>query len=97
MNALLVALFQSFPFVVVIVAAVLFVLYAGVTLGKPRFLVYPYLALLFTITGSTFGLLEATSPSIWGRGSGVLYFSLVLWLLLAASVWARLSIALAKR
>lgn len=96
MNALLVALFQSFPFVVVIAAAALFVVYAGVTLGKPRFLVYPYLALLFTITGSTFGLLEATSPSIWGRGSGVLYFSFILWLLLAASVWARLSMALAK-
>jgi hypothetical protein len=96
MNNVLAGLFQAFPFLAVIGLAAIFVLYAGATIAMPRFLVYPYLAILFTVTGSTFGLQEAVSPSIYSRGAGVLYFSFLMWLLLAATIWAKVSASLSR-
>ncbi len=96
MNTAIGALFTAFPFIVVILAASALVLFAVTSLAKPRLLAYPYLAVLFMSTGTAFGRLDAVAPSIFSRGSGVLYFSLILWLLLAAYIWSRFSAAFTR-
>lgn len=89
-------LFASLPIIVVLIVSTVFVVYAGVTLSKPRFVVYPYLVILLTVSGTTFGLKEAVAPSIWGRGSGLLYAPLIMWLLLGAFLWMRFTLVFAR-
>ncbi len=97
MNSIIGIVFTTIPFLVVVLMSLAFVGYAGATLAWPRFLLYPYLGIFFWISSSNFGRLEAVAPSIFSRGSGVLYFSLLLWLLLAAMLWAQLSAAFERR
>lgn len=88
--------FATLPYLVAIVASILFVLYVGITLSKPRYLLYPYLLVLFFITGSSYGRLEAVAPSLYSRGAGVLYFPVLLWLLFAAMLWSMVSVSFEK-
>lgn len=92
MDYLLITIYTSLPFIVVVLLAVLAV--AGIGLGAvwPRFLVYPYLAIYFWMNSTTYGSLSIwSSPGVYTRGSGVLYFSLILWYVLGAWCCARVS------
>lgn len=84
------------PFLVVLIAALAAVCYAGITLAAPRLLIYPYLGVLFWVTGNSYGRMDAVAPSLYSRGSGVLYFPALLWLLLAAMLWSLCSASFAK-
>ena len=96
MNEVIVAIFQTIPFMIVIMMAALCALYAGATIVWPRWLVYPYLALILTVTGNSYGIKELVTISVYSRGSGVLYFSATLWLVFIAYLWARFSTAFSK-
>jgi hypothetical protein len=83
---------NTLPFLAVLVLAVLAV--AGIALGlvAPRWLVYPYLAVFFWINSTSYGSLSVfASSSVYARGSGLLYFGLVLWYVLGAWCCARVS------
>jgi hypothetical protein len=55
----------------------------GFSLARPRWLTAGYLGLLLLFGMVAYGALEQQStPPIWSRGSGYLYFSLVMWGLL---------------
>lgn len=92
----LAVVFSSLPFIAAILFSLLFLAYAGITLSKQRFVLYPYLILLLTISGTTFGMKEAVAPSIYGRGSGVLYAPFLMWLLLGAFIWMRFTLVFAR-
>ena len=91
MSGTLEAFLVSVPFVLVIALAGLLIAFAGIGLAQPRFLLYPYLALLFTFSGATFGRVDPVALSVYSRGAGMLIFPLVMWLLLAATLWMWLS------
>lgn len=91
MNTLLLYFFTTLPVLLVIGLSIAAVILAGLSLAYPRILVYPYLTVLFWVTGSSYGRLDAVAPSIYSRGSGVLFFSAILWLMLGAYLWAKLS------
>ena len=76
----------------VLALALLAVLAIGVGMVQPRFLVYPYLAIFFLMNSTSYGNLSIYSSSgIYSRGSGLLYFSLLLWCMLGAWCCARIS------
>jgi len=86
------AFFASLPFVVVVLLALLGVLAAGLGLVWPRLLVYPYLCVFFWITSTTYGSLAVfVTPGVYSRGSGLLFFPLVLWTMLGAWCCARVA------
>jgi len=88
--------YTVFPFVVIIIIALVVIVLAGLSLARPRMLLYPYLGIIFFVTGNSYGRLEAAASSIYSRGSGVLYFSFMLWLLFALMLWAKFSLALGR-
>ena len=91
-DSLLQAFFASLPFVVVVLLAVLAVLAAGLGLVWPRLLVYPYLCVFFWITSTNYGSLAVfVTPGVYSRGSGLLLFPLVLWMMLGAWCCARVA------
>ena len=48
----------------------------AVSVVRPEWLTYGYMAILLSFSVSSFGSLDApSSPVIWSRGSGQLYFS----------------------
>jgi hypothetical protein len=92
MDTYLPYLFMSLPFIVVLLLAVLSVVGIGVGLVLPRFLVYPYLAIFFFFNSTSYGSLALMAgPGIYTRGSGLLYFALVLWYMLGAWCCAKVS------
>ena len=85
-------LFASLPFVVVVLLALAAVLAAGLGLVWPRLLVYPYLCAFFWITSTSYGSLAVfVTPGFYSRGSGLLLFPLVLWIMLGAWCCARVA------
>jgi hypothetical protein len=85
-------IFTALPFAVVLLLALLSVVGIGVGLVKPRFLVYPYLAVFFLCNSSNYGNLSMFSTSgIYSRGSGLLLFGLVLWYMAGAWCCARVA------
>ena len=91
MQTFLLYFYTSLPFIAVAVLALLSVAGAGVGMVWPRFLVYIYLAVFFFKNSTSYGALAASSPGIYARGSGLLFFPLLLWCMLAAWLCARLS------
>jgi hypothetical protein len=92
LDSILQAVFTTLPFVVVVLLALLAVLAAGLGLVWPRLLVYPYLCAFFWITSTTYGSLAVfVTPGLYSRGSGKLYFPVVLWAMLGAWCCARVS------
>jgi hypothetical protein len=92
MDAWLQYLYLSLPFVVVAAVALLSVVGMGIGVVWPRFLVYPYLAIFFWTNSTSYGSTAVfATPGVYVRGSGLLYFSLVLWYILGAWCCARLS------
>ena len=85
--------YTSLPFIVVLALAALSVVAIGVGLAAPRLMVYPYLAIFFLFNSTKYGNLAVISygGGIYSRGSGLLYFALLLWCMLAAWCCARIS------
>jgi hypothetical protein len=97
MNPILEYLFTALPFIVVAALALMSVVGIGVGLVQPRMLVYPYLVVLFMFNSSNYGSLSIiASASIYTRGSGLLYFPLLLWYLLGAWCCARVAAGFAR-
>lgn len=96
MNTLLYVFYVSIPYAVVVFAALLLSFYAVMTLSRPRYLVYPYLAILFTVSANVYGVVGPIFKSVYSLASGKLYFALILWILLVAYLWSRLSAAFAR-
>lgn len=92
MYELLPYIYTSVPYVVVATLASLAVLGIGVGMVAPRMLVYPYLAIFFLVNSTTYGNLSIfASRGVYSRGSGLLYFALVLWYMLGAWCCAKVS------
>ncbi|GAB3448896.1 O-antigen ligase family protein [Massilia solisilvae] len=93
LDTLLIAIYTSLPFIIVVLIALLMVVGIGVGVVQPRFLAYPYLAVFFTMNSTSYGSI-ITSPvmsSVYVRGSGVLVFPLVFYYVLGAWCCARVS------
>lgn len=86
MDELLVYFYTALPFIVVLALAALSVAAIGVGMAAPRLLVYPYLAVYFMVNSTKYGNLAIISygSGIYNRGSGLLYFALLLWTMLGA-------------
>ena len=92
MDTFLLYFYTSLPWIVVLVLALMIVAGAGVGMVWPRFLVYVYLTVFFFKNSTSYGstaLFETVN--IYSRGSGVLLFPLLLWLMLGAWLCARVS------
>jgi hypothetical protein len=92
MDTLVTYIYTSLPFLFVAFVALLSVVGIGIGMVWPRFLVYPYLATFFWITSTTYGSLAVfATPGVYSRGSGLLFFPLVLYYTLGAWCCARVS------
>jgi len=92
MQNFLLYFYTSLPFVVVVLLAVLAVVGMGVGMVWPRFLAYVYIAVFFFRNSTSYGsLAAAASPGVYSRGSGVLFFPLLLWCMFGAWCCARVS------
>jgi hypothetical protein len=92
MDAWLQYLYLSLPFLFVAAVALLSLVGMGIGVVWPRFLVYPYLAIFFWMNSTSYGSLSAmTGPGVYSRGSGLLFFPLVLYYTLGAWCCARLA------
>jgi hypothetical protein len=92
MQNFLLYFYTSLPFVVVALLCVLAVIGAGIGMVWPRFLAYPYLAVYFLVNSTSYGSLATMGTAgIYTRGSGVLLFPLLFWMMLAAWCCARVS------
>lgn len=92
MDNLLVLLFAALPFVAAVVLAVLAVAGMGAGIVWPRLLAYGYVAVLFWSNSTSYGsLAAASSPGIYSRGSGQLFFPLLLWCMGGAWCCARVA------
>jgi len=91
MQNFLLYFYTSLPFIAVVVLAVLAVVGMGVGMVWPRFLAYVYIAVFFFKNSTSYGSLAAAAPGIYSRGSGVLFFPLLLWCMAGAWVCARVS------
>jgi hypothetical protein len=92
MDELLPYLYASIPFLALAALVVLAVLGIAIGMVQPRMLVYPYLCVFFLMNSTTYGNLSIFSTAgIYSRGSGLLYFSLLLWYMLGAWCCARIS------
>ena len=85
-------LYYSLPWLVVIGLSIAAVAGIGVGIVWPRFLVYPYLLVFFWINSTSYGSLAVfASRSIYSRGSGMLFFGVLLWYILGAWLCARVA------
>jgi hypothetical protein len=92
MDILLLTLYTSLPYVVTVVLTVMAVAGIGIGLVWPRFLVVGYLAVCFFSNSTSYGSLATmVSPGVYSRGSGVLFFPLLLWCMFGAWCVARVS------
>jgi hypothetical protein len=98
MDDWLLYLYTALPFVVVLAAAVLAIAGIGVGLVAPRLLVYPYLAVFFLFNSTNYGNLQVfSSAGIYSRGSGLLYFALLLWAMLGIWCCARVAASFGRQ
>jgi hypothetical protein len=92
MQNFLLYFYTSLPFVVVALLAVLAVIGMGVGMVRPRYLAYIYMAVFFFKNSTSYGSLATMgSPGVYSRGSGVLFFPLLLWCMFGAWICARVS------
>lgn len=92
MNEILPYIYYSLPWAFVIGLSIAAVAGVGLGLVWPRFLVYGYLLVFFWVNSTSYGNLAVfAAKSIYSRGSGKLYFALLLWCMLGAWVVARVS------
>jgi hypothetical protein len=92
MDELLPYIYASIPFLALLALVALSVFGFAVGMVQPRFLVYPYLCIFFLMNSTSYGNLSIySSAGVYSRGSGLLYFSLLLWYMLGAWCCARIS------
>src|SRR5437763_6315038 len=92
MDTLLLYFYTSLPWIVVLLLSLVIVAGAGIGMVWPRFLVYGYLAVFFFKNSTSYGSVAMfETVNIYSRGSGVLYFPLLLWLMLGAWLCSRVS------
>ena len=92
MQNILFYLYTSLPFIVVALLAMLAVIGMGVGMVRPRYLAYVYMMVFFFSNSTSYGSLATmSSPGIYSRGSGVLFFPLLLWCMFGAWICARVS------
>ena len=91
MQTFLLYFYTSLPFIVIVLLAVLAVIGVGVGMVRPRYLAYIYMAVFFFKNSTSYGSLAASTPGIYSRGSGVLFFPLLLWCMFGAWICARVS------
>lgn len=85
-------IYYSLPWLVVIGLSIAAVAGIGVGIVWPRFLVYPYLLVFFWVNSTSYGSLAVfASRSIYSRGSGMLFFGVLLWYILGAWICARVA------
>lgn len=86
MSQALAYFFGYSPVVLLFVAAALVpVLAVGLAVGRPAVPVFAYIVVLFSFTQTSYGALEAES-TIYSRGTGQLFFSLLAWTLIGLVV-----------
>lgn len=78
------------PVALALAAAACMMLLAGLTLSRPRLVVYPFLLMLCVHAASGYGM-QTSYISLYSRGSGRLVFSFWQIALVAAFVWVFLS------
>ncbi|MFC5462397.1 O-antigen ligase family protein [Massilia niabensis] len=84
--------FTTLPFLAAVLLALVAVLGVGLGLVWPRLLVYPYLCVFFWMNSTSYGSLSVfATPGVYSRGSGLLFFPLVLWYVLGAWCCARVA------
>ncbi|MFC0250846.1 O-antigen ligase family protein [Massilia consociata] len=92
MNEILPYIYYSLPWAFIIGLSIAAVAGIGIGLVWPRFLVYAYLAVYFCMNSTSYGNLAVfATRSIYSRGSGLLFFGLVLWYVLGAWACARVA------
>lgn len=92
MDTFLLYFYTSLPWIVVLIMALMIVAGAGVGMVWPRFLVYVYLTVFFFKNSTSYGSVAMfETVNIYSRGSGVMLFPLLLWLMLGAWLCARVS------
>jgi hypothetical protein len=92
MQNLLIYIYTSLPFIVVALLCVLAIVAAGVGMVRPRWLAYGYMLVFFLKNSTSYGSLTTMgSPGIYTRGSGVLLFPLLFWMMFAFWACARVS------
>lgn len=98
MDTIIPYIYYSLPWLAVIGLSIAAVAGIGVGLVWPRFLVYPYLLIFFWVNSTSYGSLAVfASRSIYSRGSGMLFFGVLLWYILGAWMCARVSAGFAAR
>jgi hypothetical protein len=92
MDTFLLYFYNSLPWIVVLIISLMIVAGAGIGMVWPRFLVYAYLAVFFFKNSTSYGSVAMfETVNIYSRGSGVLLFPLLMWLMLGAWLCARVS------
>jgi hypothetical protein len=92
MDTLLSVVFGSLPWIAVTLLSLMAVAGAGVGMVWPRFLAYVYLAVFFFRNSTSYGSLATFDTiSVYSRGSGVLLFPLLLWIMFGIWCCARVS------
>jgi len=92
MQDILVYVYTALPFIAAAVLCVLAVAGIGVGMVRPRWLAYIYLAVFFCMNSTSYGSLSVfATGGIYSRGSGLLFFPLLLWCMLGAWLCARVS------
>jgi hypothetical protein len=92
MNNLLLYYYTSLPYVVTLVLALVAVAGMGVGLVWPRLLAYAYLSVFFLKNSSNYGAISTMgSPGIYSRGSGVMFFPILMWAMFGAWIIARVA------
>jgi hypothetical protein len=92
MDTVLLVVYTSLPWVAVALLSLIAVGGAGIGMVWPRFLVYIYLSVFFFRNSTSYGSLATFDTlSVYSRGSGVLLFPLLLWIMFAVWCCARVS------
>jgi hypothetical protein len=92
METLLIWIYTSLPWIVVMVLSLMAVAGIGVGAVWPRFLVYAYITVYFWMNSTSYGSLAVWATSnIYSRGSGVLLFPALQWAILGGWICARVS------
>ena len=91
-DTLLAYFFTTLPFLAAVLLALVAVAGVGLGLVWPRLLVYPYLCIVFWMNSTSYGSLSVfATPGVYSRGSGLLFFPVVLWYVLGAWCCARVA------
>jgi len=88
MDYVLIAYYYSSPFLMAFGAAMAMVVIGGMAWKHPLLPVFVYLAAIFSFPSSRYGVIDGSAAStFYSRGSGVLYFPAVMWMLLVGALW----------